>query len=104
MKLSLVRADFCAAHRDAVSGQQHGHSWRVYAWFSAEPRRDLRVLKQTLATYCGELDHMQLEDVLTVEICDEAIAERLGEQLRDRGCVRVRLWRPVEGIGGEWEA
>ena len=102
MRLSIVRASFCAAHKDVLSGQNHGHSWEVTAWFSADPRRDLRVLKETLAKYCSALDHKQLEDVLPGEVCDEAISEWIGQQLQDRGCVRLRLWRPVEGIGGEW--
>jgi len=105
--LSLVKAGFCASHKDAITGNLHGHSWEVYAWFAPKVRRDLRVLQQTLATYVSALDHNILDNVFEgsgVEVCDEGIAAWLGDRLANLDCVRVRLWRPVEGIGGEWLA
>ena len=84
---------FCAAHKDPLSGQIHGHTWEVKAWWPGSPWRDARVLQQTLKTVLAAWDHTEMPPELH---SGEAMAHALLQVLTD--CVRVDIERPSERI------
>lgn len=84
---------FCAAHRDPLNGQIHGHTWDVTADWAGEPWRDARVLQQTLKTVLAAWDHTELPAELH---SGEALSKALLALLTD--CVRVDISRPAERI------
>jgi 6-pyruvoyl-tetrahydropterin synthase len=93
-----VRAHFCASHRGMFAKQTHGHSWHVYASFQGGPERNAEVLQQTLQGLLRGWDHRTLDEMFGDDVTDEKVAGFILHQLSDRGCVRVELDRPVEGI------
>jgi len=83
-----------AAHRDE-SGNLHGHTWRVRAFWvydnsSVERRRD------QLADVCGLFDHTTLPDNLSRA---EELADHIGRRM---GCSSVEIWRDAERVGCRW--
>ena len=38
----FTEAEFCADHRDVLTGEPHGHTWHVQVFWPAEPFRDAR--------------------------------------------------------------
>jgi hypothetical protein len=87
---------YCGAHRDPLTGQLHGHTWRVRAHFDATQRRDARVLKTTLEHILRGFDHAELaEETATAE----GMASTLLHLLGGLPCVRVDVWREPEGMG-----
>lgn len=90
---------FCAAHRDPISGQLHGHTWEVVVWWPGEPHRDARVLQETLKGVLIGFDHKELPDQWA---SGEAIAEAIGHLIN--GCVGVDVSRPAERIYARWTA
>lgn len=90
---------FAASHRDPVSGELHGHTWEVVAWWNGQPRRDARVLQETLKGVLIGFDHRVLPDELH---SGEALAEAIGRLMVD--CIGVDVSRPAERIYARWRA
>lgn len=91
--LTGVGWHFSASHRDPLSGELHGHTWEVTAWWSAVPWRDARVLQETLKGVLIGFDHKTLPDQLH---SGEALAFALMGLMTD--CVGVDVSRPAERI------
>ena len=90
-----VSLPLSAAHRDLDTGQMHGHTWLVTAWWPREPGqrpRDVRHLRAMLQDELAALDHTVLPDHV-------AWAEDLAEYLLGvLGCSTVEVSRPLEGL------
>lgn len=107
MKFTGAGGVFCAAHADKTTGNMHGHTWQVIAWFymgEAEAVRDL--LQGILKT----IDHTTLPPELAWgEDLAEWIAGKLNENPNCPAprstplCVRVQVNRPAEHIYAEWQ-
>lgn len=82
---------FCAAHRDRDTGQLHGHTWDVIAWFNSP--KDAIALQGDLQAVLSAFDHQVLPDNLA---WGEAIADAICGRLE--GCVEVQISRPSERI------
>lgn len=94
--LTWVSGHFSAAHRDQESGEIHGHTWLVKAWFKNPHRSDARCFKAALDTLLKPLDHTTLPDEL-------AWAEDIARHIAVLGgIVRVEVSRPHDGMGAEW--
>ena len=94
--LTGVSTHICAAHRD-TSGQLHGHTWTVKAFF---PDSECAlVLKARLEAACALFDHQELLGDLAR---GEGLADAIAEQLPD--AVQIDLDRPAEGIFVRWSA
>jgi 6-pyruvoyl-tetrahydropterin synthase len=93
-----VSGHFSAAHRDQLTGQIHGHTWQVRAWFKPPCRSDARCLKVALDAVLATLDHRLLPDELA---WGEDIA-RVVATLAN--VVAVEVDRPAEGICIHWSA
>ena len=79
-----------ASHRDHLTGQMHGHSYEIIAWF-ATGDRDARVLQEQLRAVTAAFDHVVLEDAW-----GEQLADKIRGLLHD--CVEVEVRRPLERI------
>jgi hypothetical protein len=87
--LTGASAVFSAAH-ESREGVLHGHTWQVTAWWWGEP--DAVQKQKDLRAYLSRFDH-------TVLPASSAWGEQLGAQvLRDLGCAKVDVSRPLEGI------
>jgi len=84
---------FCAAHRDPVRKELHGHSYEVMVWWPSNLKRDACELQDQLKAVLGTIDHTTLSDDLTRA---EDIAVFIGFLLP--GAVRVDISRPIERI------
>lgn len=84
---------FAASHHDPQTGQLHGHTWEVVAWWPAVPWRDARVLQETLKGVLIGFDHQVLPDELH---SGEALAAALMGLMTD--CIGVEVSRPAERI------
>jgi 6-pyruvoyl-tetrahydropterin synthase len=94
--LTWVSGHFSAAHRDLETGEIHGHTWHVKAWFRNVCRSDARCYRAALDTMLKRLDHTMLPD-------DMAWAEDIARQIAVIGGVdRVEVSRPADGMGAEW--
>lgn len=98
MRLSLTGAGwfFCAAHRDPVRHQLHGHSYEVMAWWPVDGGYDACVLQDRLRGALVGIDHTTLPDEITRA---EDIARLIGSRLE--GAIRVDISRPIERIACE---
>lgn len=85
MSLTGVSAIFSASHNDPVRGELYGHSYRVKAWWPADPPRDATVLQVMLKTVLrSSFDHRTLAPELSrAEALSGAIKGLLD------GCVAV---------------
>jgi len=80
----------CAAHRDRVTGNMHGHTYEVVCWF--EDGHDAEKLQAHCARLCADLDHSTLSDSL-------AWAEDLIPEIKRRtNAVDVEIYRPLERL------
>lgn len=86
-----VGAFFCAAHRDKQTGQLHGHTWDVIAWFKSN--KDAVTLQAELKAVLQVFDHTELPEELA---WGEAIAVEIMRLLAD--CVEVEVRRESERI------
>ena len=87
----FTEADFCANHNDVVSGEPHGHTWRVRIYWAAEPFRDARILHAWLTSLLGQWDCKSLEEQGIQPTTNFGLASaivRLGPQL-----TRVKVFR-----------
>ncbi len=84
---------FSAAHRDITSGQLHGHTWEVTAWFDGGGCAVQ--LQHALSVALSEVDHTLLPENLA---WGEEIAAWVGDKLKHLGCIRVDVSRPLERI------
>ena len=89
--LSGVGSFFCAAHRDKETGQLHGHTWDVVAWFKTS--RNAVELKAELQDVLKAFDHKELSFDLS---WGEAIATEIIRSLNE--CVEVEVRRESERI------
>lgn len=86
-----VGSYFCAAHRDRDTGQLHGHTWDVVAWFKTS--KNAITLKAELQSVLQGFDHKELPDELA---WGEAMAVEIMRLLTD--CVEVEIRRESERI------
>jgi len=94
MILTGVSAFICSAHR-GPTGQLHGHTWTIKAFFPAS--ECALVLKARLEAACAFFDHQELLDDLTR---GEGLADAIAELLP--GVALIDLERPAEGIFVKW--
>jgi hypothetical protein len=109
-RLTGVRAILSAAHRDQVTGQVHGHTWEIVAWFLFRGT-DQSIHGHTLSEVVKRLDHTCLPDTIA---WGEALAEHIWKAVNtehtwrgDGGswdCIAVDVNRPSEGIFARFEA
>ena len=108
-RLTGVRTVLSAAHRDQRTGQIHGHTWEVVAWFLYNGT-DQSVRKHTLEAVVKRLDHTCLPDKIA---WGEALAEHICHEVNDEyscygasslDCIAVDVNRPSEGIFARYEA
>jgi len=109
-RLTGVKAVLSAAHRDQRTGQIHGHTWEVVAWFRYTGT-DQSIRKYQLDQVVGRLDHTCLPDKIA---WGEALAEYIWLEINTehcwRGdnpswdCIAVDVNRPSEGIFARYEA
>ncbi len=93
--LTGVRSDrICAAHRDRLSGEVHGHTYFVKAWHDCPDENDAVVLQNHLRKMCAVWDHKMLPDEL-VRGEDWAVAIL---RLSPPSCVAVEILRDGEGL------
>lgn len=81
----------CAAHRDKDTGQLHGHTWEVEAWFKA--RSNAVELQRELQTVLAGFDHQELPQHFA---WGEELASEILRQLND--CYEVKVSRASERI------
>lgn len=96
--LTGVSGHFSAAHRDQETGEIHGHTWLVTAWFKTPHRSDARCLKAALDAMLTVWDHTLLPDDL---VWGEDIARAIGVLAN---VVEVEVSRPTEGFHARWRA
>lgn len=92
-KLTGVGCIISAAHSDKKTGQMHGHSYEITAWYNGDTR-DAVATQRHLQGICMSLDH-------TVLPPDLAWGEELAQTiLRCVGppCVEVEVRRPLERL------
>lgn len=94
--LSGASTYICAAHR-SDEGEMHGHTWRVFAYWTYEGRSVVD-LKLILERVCRTLDHKVLPEHLRRA---EDLAGHIGDLV---GAVKVRIVREAEGMEAEWTA
>lgn len=104
-QLTGVGAILSASHRDQVTGQVHGHTWEVTAWFRHDGT-DQSIRKHQLDKMIATLDHRCLPDRIA---WGEALAKHIGENMEygwstgDPNLVAVDVNRPLERIYARWE-
>jgi hypothetical protein len=91
-----VETHICAAHRKTPTGQIHGHTWLIKAFWPCGPDADHLIAR--LRAACAPLNETMLPDHLSR---NEDIAAYLADQLD--GCVRIEVSRGPEGITAIWE-
>lgn len=96
--LTGVSGHFSAAHRDQETGEIHGHTWLVTAWFKAPCRSDARCHKAALDAILTLWDHKLLPDELA---WGEDIARAVSTLAN---VVEVVVSRPTEGFYARWRA
>lgn len=108
-RLTGVGAVLSAAHRDQTTGQVHGHTWEITAWFRYKGT-DQAVRKHVLDLVVGRLDHTCLPDKIA---WGEALAEHIWYGVNTEyscygdgpwDCVAVDVNRPSERIFARFEA
>lgn len=105
-KLTGVGTILSASHRDQRTGQVHGHTWEITAWFLHDGV-DVGVRQHQLNEVIKLLDHKCLPDRIA---WGEALAEHIAATLPhgwgngDPSCVAVDVSRPLERIYARWEA
>ncbi len=105
-RLTGVGAVLSASHRDQVTGQVHGHTWEITAWFIYDGT-DQSIRKYQLNEVVDSLDHRCLPDKIA---WGEALAKHIGTHMPhgygygDPACVAVEANRPLERIYARWEA
>jgi 6-pyruvoyl-tetrahydropterin synthase len=91
-----------ASHRDQRTGQLHGHSWEVTAWFKYDGTNE-GTRRHTLDDVIKGLDHKILPDSLAWgEKLAEHIGESINRELERKVCVEVDIGRPLERIYAKW--
>jgi len=66
--LTGVSADLVASHEDPLGLEgEHEHTWRVTAWWPAEPLRDGRALRASLTLLLGTLPKVLPQDLWSAE-------------------------------------
>jgi hypothetical protein len=104
-----VTAILSASHRDQKTGQIHGHTWEITAWFQFKAHVDQSTWSHCLRDIVAPLDHTCLPDAIA---WGERLAEYVGNSLNapywdgpaTRDCVAVDVARPSERIYARWEA
>lgn len=86
-----VGSYFCAAHRDRDTGQLHGHTWDVVAWFKTS--KNAVTLQAELKAALQQFDHAELPEELA---WGEAIGIKIIRLLND--CIEVEVRRESERI------
>jgi len=82
-------AQLTASHRDLIMDEGlHEHTWTFWAWFDAEPFRDLRALRGALVTL---LSHYQGKELPPEMWAGEAMAEMFAKLLAN--CIGVTVER-----------
>lgn len=93
--LTGVGWHFCAAHRDRMTGQLHGHTYEVIAWHECEHENDAVILQTHLKGVVSSLlDHKELPPEL-------ARAEDMAAvilKLSPKSCVEVEIRRSAERL------
>ncbi len=75
-----------------MTGQIHGHTWEVIAWFSSENAPDAIILQTKLKMLLAAWDHTVLKPEL-------ARAEDMAAAIHHLlGCVSVDVFRPSEKL------
>lgn len=87
-----VSGHFSAAHKDTLTGDVHGHTWLVTAWFSQPGRSDARCHKAALDAVIALWDHKLLPDKMA---WGEDIACAVATLAN---VVEVEISRPAEGL------
>ena len=95
--LTGVGAVFSAAHRDASTGNLHGHSWEVTVWLTGRP--DAGRAKVKLDRLLAAIDHTELPASIA---WGEDMARWIAERWADSACVRVDISRPLERLYARW--
>lgn len=108
--LTGVKSILSAAHRDQRTGQVHGHTWEIVAWFKYRGV-DQSAHKRTLETIVKRYDHTCLPDKMA---WGEAMAKQIWLEVNadhswydgaySWDCIAVDVSRPSEGIYARFEA
>jgi len=94
--LTGVSGHFSAAHRDFATGEMHGHTWLVTAWFKPPYRSDARRHKTDLDRLLATWDHTTMPD-------DLARGEDIARAVATLdNVVEVEIRRPTEGFHARW--
>ncbi len=97
-RLTYVWADLTAWHTDPIMGEgRHSHTWRVTAFFNAEPFRDGRSLKASLSLILAAWEGQDLPPELWAA---EDLAAAVLQLHGNADCIGVRIERE-EGFGAE---
>jgi 6-pyruvoyl-tetrahydropterin synthase len=103
--LTGVSRTLNASHRDQATGQVHGHTWEIKAWFIYNGT-DVAVRKYQLDEAVRGYEHTCLPDSV-------AWGERLAESIcrainadyeKNRPCAAVEVNRPMDGVFARWQA
>lgn len=96
MNRIFVHETLTAWHTDPLGSEgRHSHTWKVTAYFRAEPFRDKRALKASLRMI---LDAWEGRDLPSALWADEAIALAVLQLHGNADCIGVTVDR--EGFGG----
>ena len=106
--LTGVSAVLSASHRDQESGQVHGHTWRIRAWFYFDGT-DQRHYRSRLDEIVKRHDHTCLPDRIA---WGEHLARYIYNWLNDytyytapqNDCAKVQVIRTDEDIWAEYPA
>lgn len=97
-KLTYVWVDLMAWHTDPYMGEgRHSHTWRVFAYFEAEPFRDGRSLRASLSII---LSTWQGQDLPRELWAAEDLAAAILQAHGNADCIGIRIER-TEGFGAE---
>lgn len=103
--LTGVGAVLSASHRDQQTGQIHGHTWEITAWFRYDGT-DKDVRQYQLNKVVDRLDHRCLPDRIA---WGESLARHIGLTMPygyadgDPSCIAVEVRREPERIYARWE-
>lgn len=103
--LTGVSRTLNASHRDQQTGDLHGHTWEVKAWFLYDGT-DVGRRKLELDRAVQQYEHTCLPDELAwAEPLAAHICVKLnGEYGATQPCFAVEVNRPMDGIFARWVA
>jgi 6-pyruvoyl-tetrahydropterin synthase len=94
LTVSGVEAHFSASHRDPVTAELHGHSYKVVAYHTYIGQDAVSLQGKLRDVIAAQFDHRTLPATLsTAEAIAAAIMEASGGS-----CVAVEVSRPLEGL------